>query len=133
MKKNDRRIFPAILFLDDDKVGVRFPDLPGCVTQGDDMNDAFAMAKDALEGHLLSMEDIGQSIPEPTPFYAVKAKKGEAIILVEVHLDIIREEEANKAVNKTVTLPSWMNVAAAEAGINFSSTLQEAIREKLGV
>lgn len=133
MKKKDRCVFPVVFYQDEDKIGVRFPDLPGCVTQGDDMNDALAMAKDALEGHLLALEDIGQSIPEPTPFYAVKAKKGEAILLVEVRLSVIREKEANKSVDKTVTLPNWMNIAAMDAGINFSNTLQEAIKEKLGV
>lgn len=133
MKKKDRCVFPVIIYQDEDKFGVRFPDLPGCVTQGDDINDALAMAKDALEGHLLTMEDIGEVIPEPTPFYSIKAKKGEAIFLVDVHLSLIREEEANRAVNKTITLPNWMNIAAMDAGINFSSTLQEAIKGKLGV
>lgn len=54
-------------------------------------------------------------------------------IHLSVHLSLIREEEANKAVSKTATLPNWMNIAAMDAGINFSSTLQEAIRIKLGV
>ena len=133
MKKKDRYVFPAILFQDEDEIGVRFPDLPGCVTSGDDTDDAIVQAKEALEGHLLTIEDIGESIPVPTPFYKVETGKGEAVVLVEVHLSLVREEEANKAVNKTVTLPNWMNIAAAEAGINFSSTLQEAIKEKLGV
>lgn len=133
MKKKDRCIFPAVFFRDEDKIGVYFPNLPGCVTQGDDMDNALAMAKDALEGHLLSLEDTGQPIPEPTPFYELNMKKGEVVVLVDAHLSLAREEEANRAINKTVTLPNWMNIAAMDAGINFSSTLQDAIREKLGV
>ena len=46
---------------------------------------------------------------------------------------ILREEEANKSVSKNVTLPSWLNQLAMESKINFSNTLQEALREKLGV
>lgn len=133
MKKRDRYIFAARFFRDEDKIGVRFPDLPGCITQGDDVEDAFAMAKEALEGCLLTMEDIGQPIPEPTPFYDLEMEPGDMVCPIEVRLSLIREEEANRAVSKTVTLPNWMNVAAMNAGINFSSTLQEAIKEKLGV
>ena len=40
---------------------------------------------------------------------------------------------ANKSVSKNVTLPSWLNQLAMESKINFSNTLQEALREKLGV
>lgn len=38
-----------------------------------------------------------------------------------------------RAVNKTVTVPAWLNQMAIDAHINFSSTLQEALRQKLGV
>jgi post-segregation antitoxin (ccd killing protein) len=34
---------------------------------------------------------------------------------------------------KTLTLPSWLNAKAENAGINFSAALQEALKEKLGV
>ena len=33
--KTDRNVFPAIFFRDENVVGVRFPDLPGCNTCGD--------------------------------------------------------------------------------------------------
>lgn len=69
---------------------------------------------------MLAVEGIGLLPPPPT-------------LLIEVHLALIRKEEANRAVNKTVTLPNWMSVAAMDAEINFSNTLQEAIREKLGI
>lgn len=39
----------------------------------------------------------------------------------------------NRAVKKTLTIPSWLNDLAIENNINFSQTLQEAIKEKLGL
>ena len=54
-------------------------------------------------------------------------------MLVDVRMDILREEESQKSVSKNVTIPKWLNELATEAGVNFSSTLQEALRERLGV
>ncbi|GAB1399112.1 hypothetical protein MASR1M66_05640 [Aminivibrio sp.] len=48
-------------------------------------------------------------------------------------MDVLRRKSAEKAVSKNVTLPRWLNEMAMEHKINFSSTLQEALKEKLGV
>ena len=131
--KTDRHVFPAIFFREGNVVGVRFPDLPGCNTCGDDQEDALTMARDALGGHLLCLEDLGEAIPTPTPFDKIRTKKNEVVALIEVRLSILREEDRKRAVNKTVTVPAWLNQMAMDAHINFSSTLQEALRQKLGV
>ncbi|MDD2453405.1 MAG: hypothetical protein PHT11_08575 [Synergistaceae bacterium] len=58
---------------------------------------------------------------------------GEAVSLITVRMDIVREEEANKSVRKSVTLPNWLNKLAMEAKLNFSGILQEGLKKKLGV
>ena len=131
--KHDIRVYPALLLEEGNYVCVRFPDLPGCNTFGEGYEDALASARDALGGHLLCMEDDNDPIPAPTPAGSVKAHPGEALALVEVRMDILREKEANKAVSKNVTIPNWLNQLAMESKINFSNTLQEALRTKLGV
>ena len=133
MREKDHYIFPAIMFNDNDFIGVEFPDLPGCLTFGENVDEALRMAKDALGGHLLTMEDIKRPIPQPTPFDKVKFKKGQTIMLVDVYLSLLREDEKNKAVRKTVTLPNWLNIAAMNAKINFSNVLQEALKSRLGL
>jgi predicted RNase H-like HicB family nuclease len=133
MNKNGHYIFPAILYKDDNAIGVEFPDLSGCLTCGSDTNEALVMAKDALGGYLLTMEDIKEPIPNPTPFNEVKAQEGQAIFLVDVYLSILRDEDKNKSVKKTVTLPNWLNIAALNANVNFSSILQEALKSRLGL
>lgn len=133
--KKDARTYPAFLLFDAEsgKVCVRFPDLPGCNTFGDDYEDALVSAKDALGGHLLCMEEDGDVIPAPTPIDKLRPEEGEIITLVSVRMDIIRAQEANKSISKNVTIPNWLNQMATEADINFSSTLQDALKEKLGV
>ncbi len=131
--KKDIRIYPALLSEDGEYVCVRFPDLPGCNTFGMDYADAIASAKDALGGHLLCMEEDDDPIPAPTPVKKLNSEKDEVAILIDVRMDILRKEEARKSVSKNVTIPAWLNDMAIENKINFSNTLQEALRERLGV
>ena len=43
---------------------VSFPDLPGCVTGGDDMAEAVFMAEDAASGWVLTELEDGNKVPE---------------------------------------------------------------------
>lgn len=43
--------------------GVSFPDLPGCVSAGDDLDDAVAQAEEALSLHLEGMVEDGEAFP----------------------------------------------------------------------
>ena len=45
---------------------VRLPDLPGCVSQGDTVEEALEMIRDAQRGWLEVMLENGRPIPEPT-------------------------------------------------------------------
>ena len=50
--KKDFYTFPAILSFDEDGISVEFPDLPGCLTCGDNTEEAINRAKEALGLHL---------------------------------------------------------------------------------
>jgi predicted RNase H-like HicB family nuclease len=67
----------AILVPDRDEGGysVLFPDLPGCVTQGDDLADAQTMAVDALSVWIASMVAHGDPVPVQRPLEAIHADK----------------------------------------------------------
>lgn len=43
----------------------------------------------------------------------------------------IRMAGVNRSVNRTVTLPAWLNAAAQERGVNFSQVLQDALKQQL--
>jgi antitoxin HicB len=62
---SDRR-YTIILDPDEDEGGytVTVPALPGCVTQGDTLEEAIAMANDAIRGFLEALAKDGQPIPE---------------------------------------------------------------------
>jgi predicted RNase H-like HicB family nuclease len=129
----DSYVYPALLTFAADGVGVEFPDLPGCVTCGATAEEAVFMAKDALQLHLWGMEDDGDPIPEPTPISSLRVEPGQVSILVDVWMPAIRDEMANRSVNKTLTLPKWLNDLAEKRRVNFSHVLQNALKQYLGV
>lgn len=132
MKRPDKYFYPAVFTYDDNfEIAVTFPDLPGCATSGKDDVEALTMAREALSLHLWSMEDDNEDIPLPTPLKEIKLDENEVAVLVDVYMPSIRLAQINRAVNRTVTLPAWLNAIALENNINFSATLQEAIKDQL--
>ncbi|MEX3637185.1 type II toxin-antitoxin system HicB family antitoxin [Paraburkholderia sp. BR14320] len=45
--------------------GVVVPDIPGCYSAGDTLEQAYANAKEAIESHLETLLDEGLPLPEP--------------------------------------------------------------------
>lgn len=43
---------------------VNVPALQGCITFGDTIQEAIAMAKEAVEGYILLLKDLGEPIPD---------------------------------------------------------------------
>ncbi|MBI5975197.1 type II toxin-antitoxin system HicB family antitoxin [Staphylococcus canis] len=127
--------FYAVLQQEGNSYNVYFPDLPGAITFGEDIEDAVFMAQDALEGHLLVMEDDHDDIPEPSEYKELinGLDDNEQLQLVTVDTKLVRIKEENKTVNKMVTLPHYMVVLGKEKGINFSQTLQRALKEELNI
>jgi len=56
--------------------GVSFPDLPGCVTAGRTLDEARAMAAEALALHLEGLTEDGTAIPDPSPLETIMADPG---------------------------------------------------------
>jgi predicted RNase H-like HicB family nuclease len=130
----NKYIYPAI-FQPGEKKGycVTFPDLPGCITEGDTLEEALYMAKDALELHLYGLEEDGDEIPSPTSPERINVDPGSFVTLVEVWMPPVRDEMAHRSVKKTLTVPKWLNDLAEAKQVNFSHILQAALRDYLGV
>ncbi|NGZ29244.1 MAG: hypothetical protein G8345_20455, partial [Magnetococcales bacterium] len=60
------RYYPAIIEKGESSYGVIFPDLSGCVSVGDSVEEALLNAEEALSLHLDSMARDGDAIPSPT-------------------------------------------------------------------
>lgn len=126
-------IFPALFYFDSDGISIEFPDLPGCLPCAQNQEEAFKNAKEALGLHLYGMEQDGEEIPEPTPVNQLVPEDGGVVVMIEVFMPAFRERMNNKSVNRTVTLPAWLNAAALECNINFSQILQDALKKQLNI
>ena len=71
--------YPALFVYDEEEkvYNVRFPDLPGCFTYGETIDEAKAMAKEALTGFLQSVDARKLRLPDPSRL------KGDEVIYIE--------------------------------------------------
>lgn len=131
MKKTERYFYPAIFVYEpDQEIAVVFPDL-GCATSGLNDDDALLSARELLGCVMNGLEEDGEDIPSPTPLSKVETKANERAVLIDVYMPSVRMAQINRSVNRTVTLPAWLNAAALERNINFSQVLQDALKAQL--
>jgi len=119
----------AILRKDPDSdYGVNFPDFPGCITAGSTLDEARAMAAEALEFHVDGMIEDGEPIPEPSSLEAVMSdpdhRDGVAILV-----DLPRKP--NPSVRVNVMLPQDLIEAIDRVTNNRSRFLADAARKQL--
>lgn len=132
-KKPDRYIYPAVFSYEPgEEISVVFPDL-GVVTSGVDDDDALLSARELLGITLFGLEEDGENILAPSRLNAVQLGENERAVLVDVYMPSIRQARVNRSVNRTVTLPAWLNAAALEHNVNFSQVLQDALKQQLGL
>ena len=131
MKKPERYFYPAIFIYEPgQKISVIFPDLE-CATSGENDEDALLMARELLGCVMYGLEEDEEIIPSPTPLSDIQLKKNEYAFLIDVYMPSIRLAQINKSVNRTVTLPAWLNAAALEKELNFSQILQSALKQQI--
>lgn len=131
MKKVERYFYPAVFTYEpEQEIAVDFPDLK-CATSGTNDDDALLSARELLGCVLYGLEEDGEEIPAPTSLADVKLQPNERAVLVDVYMPSIRQANVNRSVNRTVTLPAWLNAAALERNINFSQVLQDALKTQL--
>jgi len=117
----------AAIFEDADEGGyvVSFPDLPGCYSQGDTLNEAFEMAQSALAQWIEYLTDKKQPIPKPSHIGAITADGGGFVSLVSA------DAKNGRAVKRTVSIPQWMDEKVAEKGLSLSRVLQDALAQRI--
>jgi len=122
--------YPIILIQGKEHIVVYIPDFD-INTQGKTEVEAMAMARDAIGLVGIDMEDMHEELPKPTPLHDVIGKENDSIILVDVDFAEYRRKNDMRAVRKNCTIPSWLCYEAEKAGINFSATLQTALKQEL--
>ena len=126
--------YPAIFHkAEDGGFWVTFPDIPECMTQGDDMQQAYEMAVEALGLALTSREAEKEEIPAPSEPYNITVDSDEFCAVIEFDMLAYKKRTNSKAVKKTLSIPEWLNAEATALGVKFSQVLQEALMQKIGI
>lgn len=122
-------VYPVILSKDGDRYFVTVPDFT-VNTEGKDIADAIAMARDAIGLNVLQLEDEGEAVPEPYS-RSYQMQDDDILTLVDIDMTDYRNKYENRTVKKNCTIPYRLNADAEKAGINFSQLLQETLKRKL--
>lgn len=128
-----KKLFYPALFHKAEEGGfwVSFPDIPECLTQGDDMEQAYEMAADALGLALTCREKEQQPLPAASDPTAIIPDPDSFIVVIDFDMLAYKKRTSSRAVKKTLSIPEWLNEAAMAMGLNFSQVLQEALLSKI--
>ena len=119
-------VYPAIFTANDDgSYTITYPDLPGCISEGKTLANAMHMAQSALTQWIGYLTDINVVPPEATDIKSVTTSIKEFTTL------ICADIKDTHSVRRTVSIPSWMDTKATEAGLSLSRILQDALSQRL--
>ena len=125
--------YPAVFMPEDSGYSVNFPDIEGCYTCGDTLEEAIYMASDVLAFSLFDYEKENRPVPAPSDPASINLEPGEFINFIRCDTIEYQKMHNNKAVKKTLTIPEWLNEAAMAREINFSQVLQDGLKSALGI
>ena len=123
-------IYPAIFKPFSDGSGgfvVEFPDLPGCVTEGKNLEEAIEMGIDAASGWILGELEEGSQIPVASRYEDINPGNDQMVNMMLLDMDTYAEKYGEKAIRKNLTIPAWLNTFAEKNNLNFSKILQDSL------
>src|SRR5689334_19747357 len=116
-----RREYVAIIEAADHGYGVFFPDLPGCTSGGDSVEEATLNAGEAAGAWVEVTAEHGEPIPEPTPTdrITVDADVREVTrILVSVELPHDHHDAHTNPGSTTTTRPAPRSTSGTDSCVN---------------
>lgn len=123
-----KTLFPAVIDrAADGSYGVVFPDVPGCTSAGDTLEEAVEMAEAALAQHLEVMAEIGADMPAPSELSALATERADdalAIMLIPARLPA-------RAVRINITIDPELIERIDAVSANRSAFLASAARREL--
>lgn len=123
--------YPAIIERGANGFGVFFPDLPGCTSAGDTIQDAARNAEEALQAHIELSAEHGDGIPPPSELDVIASDPE----IVEAARVLVRVELPGRAVRVNITLPEGLLAEAdhyaRRMGFTRSGLLAQAVRERM--
>ncbi|OZI64833.1 type II toxin-antitoxin system HicB family antitoxin [Bordetella genomosp. 4] len=127
--------FPIVLHTDDGiHYGVTVPDLPGCFSAGDSIEDALESVKEAIDLHLEGLTEDGDDVPLTLPIAQhINNPDYAGGIWAVIDVDVSRFDGRSEKINITVPrrVLARIDRYAKEHGATRSGFLVEAARRAM--
>ena len=113
--------------------GVSFPDFPGCITAGKNIDEAKDMAQEALTLHIQGMVEDGEQLPVPSRLEDIMSDADYANAIA--YLVVSVPDAKPRTVRVNVTVPEMtlkqIDAAAKKRGMSRSSFLVHAAQNAI--
>ena len=123
------KIYPAIIHKEEG-YWIEFPDLEGCQTVGDTLEELMSNAQEALGLYLVSLAESGTPLPEPTDLARIHSDQN---VATYVSTDVDKYRRDTRAVKKMLSIPAWLAKEADDQNLSLSKILQDALKERLNL
>ena len=110
---------------DEDGLWISFPDIEGCNSVGNDIEDVIANGEEALGLYLATLIESGQRMPEMTRLEDVVISNSD--IKTYISVDVDKYHRDMRSIKKTVSIPAWQAKAAQKQQLSLSKVLQQAL------
>ena len=96
------KLFYPALFHEAEEGGfwITFPDIPECMTQGEDMQQAYEMAVEALGLALVEREEGKERLPEASNPPDIQMDSNSFLVVIEFDMAEYRRKHCSKAINQ---------------------------------
>ena len=113
--------------------GVSFPDFPGCITAGKNIDEAKDMAQEALTLHIQGMLEDGEQLPVPSRLEEIMGDPDYANAVA--YLVVSVPDAKPRTIRVNVTIPEMtlkqIDAAAKKRGMSRSSFLVHAAQNAI--
>ena len=125
------KVYPAVFHEESGSYWVEFPDLEGCSTCGESLEETMELAQEALGLYIVSLSEDGLPIPIASDIKALPVPEDGIVSYVSTNTDRYRKN--TMAVKKTVSLPKWLNDEAEKRNISLSKVLQDSLKQQIEI
>lgn len=122
-----RVAYRAVFKREANGIFVTFPELKGCMTQGETIEDAIFMARDALGLFLIKRIERGFDLPPANTAFVFEKSSDDSTFTQFIDVDLREYVHSSKPVKKTLSIPEWLNAIAEQHEINYSMVLKKAL------
>ena len=130
MEKAQIIVYPAIFSPENNTYNITFPDVAEAITFGEDIPEDVIMAQSALG---LALYERTQIPPASSPKDIHLKSDEDFVVMISLDLNEYRRKNHAKIVRKNTSISEWLNILVEKENINFSQTLTDALKQKLGV